>query len=224
MHAPIRREQSNTVPVFFATVCLSGQTTFFSSLFISRNQRPRSFFFLLFASSAILIYTPFLKSPILLGLGVERVLSAEGAILIEFQLIRSVLLVLHRIVVSLLALVASQSDFNAHLTAPPYYWYQGPVSTGDTDCLPDFKRPCLCAKSEKYAGQQNPFSQVRLIILHVPFPVNTFSENFFHIFHNFQQTEPHFLHEKLPYGMINRMIQTDSVYGLRCFVGIYGIF
>jgi hypothetical protein len=67
---------------------------------------------------------------------VERVLSAEGAILVQLQLVGSVLLVLHGIVVSLLALVASQSDFHAHLTAPPYYWYPVPASAGDTDCLP----------------------------------------------------------------------------------------
>ena len=53
----------------------------------------------------------------------ERVLAAEGTILVEFQLVRGVLLVLHGIVVSLLALVASQCDFHAHLTAPPYYWH-----------------------------------------------------------------------------------------------------
>jgi hypothetical protein len=53
----------------------------------------------------------------------ERVLSAEGAILIQFKLVRGILLVLHRIVVSVFALVASQSNFHAHLTAPPYYWH-----------------------------------------------------------------------------------------------------
>jgi hypothetical protein len=79
-------------------------------------------------------YTPFLNQ--LLGLVVERVLAAEGAILVQFKLVRGVLLVLHRIVVSLLALVASQGDFNAHLTAPPYYWHPVPTSAGDTDCLP----------------------------------------------------------------------------------------
>jgi hypothetical protein len=56
----------------------------------------------------------------LLGFGVGRVLLAEAAILLQLKLVRGVLLVLHSIVVSLLALVASQSDFNAHLTAPPY--------------------------------------------------------------------------------------------------------
>ncbi|MPM23025.1 hypothetical protein SDC9_69487 [bioreactor metagenome] len=52
----------------------------------------------------------------------ERVLLAEGAILVHFHLVRGVLLVLHGVVVSLLALVASHGHFHAHLTAPPYYW------------------------------------------------------------------------------------------------------
>ena len=47
-------------------------------------------------------------------------LSAEGAILVHFKTVRVVLLVLHRVVVSLLALIASQSDLHSHLTAPPY--------------------------------------------------------------------------------------------------------
>jgi len=56
----------------------------------------------------------------LLGLGVNRMLSAEAAILVHGKLVRGILLVLHRVVVSLLALVAAESDFHAHLTAPPY--------------------------------------------------------------------------------------------------------
>ena len=41
------------------------------------------------------VYTPFLIVRYqLLGLGVERVLLAEGAVLVEFQLVRNVLLVL----------------------------------------------------------------------------------------------------------------------------------
>ena len=51
------------------------------------------------------------------------VLSAESAVLLHFETVRVVLLVLHGIVVSLLALGASQSDFNAHngtsLKLPP---------------------------------------------------------------------------------------------------------
>mgnify|MGYP006969193534 FL=1 len=65
----------------------------------------------------------------------DGVLLAEGAILVQLKLVRGVLLVLHGIVVSLLALVASQSDFHSHLTAPPYYWYLSRLA-GDTDCLP----------------------------------------------------------------------------------------
>ena len=56
----------------------------------------------------------------LLGFGMDRMLSAEGAILVHFKTVRVVLLVLHRVVVSLLALIASQSDLHSHLTAPPY--------------------------------------------------------------------------------------------------------
>jgi len=50
----------------------------------------------------------------LLRLGVNGVLLAESAILLHFETVGIVLLVLHGIVVSLLALRASQSDFNAH--------------------------------------------------------------------------------------------------------------
>ena len=41
-------------------------------------------------------------------------LSAEPAILLHFETVRVVLLVLHCVVVSLLAFVASQSDFYTH--------------------------------------------------------------------------------------------------------------
>lgn len=44
----------------------------------------------------------------------HRVLLAERAVLAEFKFIRGVLFVLERIVVSLLALVASEGDFNSH--------------------------------------------------------------------------------------------------------------
>ena len=50
----------------------------------------------------------------------SSMLLAETAVLVQLDAVGGVLLVLHGIVVSLLALVASQSDFNAHLTAPPY--------------------------------------------------------------------------------------------------------
>jgi hypothetical protein len=59
----------------------------------------------------------------LLGLVVSGVLSAESAVLLHFETVGVILLVLHGIVVSLLALRASQSDFNAHngtsLKLPP---------------------------------------------------------------------------------------------------------
>ena len=50
----------------------------------------------------------------LLGLVVSGVLSAESAVLLHFETVGVILLVLHGVVVSLLALRASQSDFNAH--------------------------------------------------------------------------------------------------------------
>ena len=50
----------------------------------------------------------------LLGLVVNRVLLAESAVLLHFETVGIVLLVLHSVVVSLLALGASQSDFHAH--------------------------------------------------------------------------------------------------------------
>jgi len=50
----------------------------------------------------------------LLRLVVGGVLSAESAVLLHFETIGVILLVLHGVVVSLLALGASQSDFNAH--------------------------------------------------------------------------------------------------------------
>ena len=59
----------------------------------------------------------------LLRLVVDGVLSAESAVLLHFETIGVILLVLHGIVVSLLALGASQSDFHAHngtsLKLPP---------------------------------------------------------------------------------------------------------
>ena len=54
---------------------------------------------------------------------VSGMLSAESAVLLHFETVGVILLVLHGIVVSLLALRASQSDFNAHngtsLKLPP---------------------------------------------------------------------------------------------------------
>ena len=50
----------------------------------------------------------------LLRLVVDSVLLAESAILLHFETVRVVLLVFHAVVVSLLALGASQCDFHAH--------------------------------------------------------------------------------------------------------------
>ena len=88
----------------------------------------------------------------------DRVLSAEGAVLVHLQTIRIVLLVLDRVVVSLLALVASQSDFNAHiLTAPPYSCMQAhwPVLIASLflETAAHFR-----AKSEKCAQKESPIS------------------------------------------------------------------
>jgi hypothetical protein len=51
------------------------------------------------------------------------VLAAEGAILLQLKTVGGILLVLHSIVVSLLALAASQGNFdssaNSHFSAPP---------------------------------------------------------------------------------------------------------
>ena len=55
----------------------------------------------------------------LLRLAVNSLLLAESAILLHFETVRVVLLVLHRIVVSLLAFVASECDLHAHCSAPP---------------------------------------------------------------------------------------------------------
>jgi hypothetical protein len=53
-------------------------------------------------------------------------LPTEGAILVQFQTVRVILLVLDGVVVALLALVAAQGDFHpvasfCHISAPPYY-------------------------------------------------------------------------------------------------------
>ena len=54
-----------------------------------------------------------------LRLGMDSVLLAESAILLHFETVRVVLLVLHRVVVSLLAFVASERDLDSHCSAPP---------------------------------------------------------------------------------------------------------
>ena len=50
---------------------------------------------------------------------VQRVLAAETAILVHFETIGIVLFVLFRIVVTLFAFTASESDLDSHLSAPP---------------------------------------------------------------------------------------------------------
>ena len=51
----------------------------------------------------------------LLRLTVQGLLLAESAILLQFDTVGVVLLVLHGVVVSLLAFVASERDFNSHV-------------------------------------------------------------------------------------------------------------
>ena len=51
----------------------------------------------------------------------QRMLLAETAILVHLKTIGIILLVLHRVVVSLLALRAGERYSNAHLAAPPYF-------------------------------------------------------------------------------------------------------
>jgi len=58
------------------------------------------------------------------------VLAAERAILAHFKTIGGILLVLESIVVPLLAIVASQSDFNSHIGTSLYYLAYKP------SCLP----------------------------------------------------------------------------------------
>ena len=57
---------------------------------------------------------PFCLSDVLLRLAVHSLLFAESAILFQFDTVGVVFLVLHGVVVSLLALGASQCDFHAH--------------------------------------------------------------------------------------------------------------
>jgi hypothetical protein len=74
-----------------------------------------------------------LRSPPLLSLGVHGVLSAKSAVFLHFETVGVILLVLHGVVVPLLALVASQSHFNAHFGTSLY-------------CLP------VSLRSEKFDG------------------------------------------------------------------------
>jgi hypothetical protein len=87
---------------------------------------------------------------------VSGVLSAESAVLLHFETVRVVLLVLHGVVVSLLALGASQSDFNAHngtsLNLPP--------------CITPSRKNLVsghynCHSGAEKGAQKKPFSQVK---------------------------------------------------------------
>ena len=51
----------------------------------------------------------------------QRMLLAETAILVHLKTIGIILLVFHRVVVSLLALCAGERYSNAHIAAPPYF-------------------------------------------------------------------------------------------------------
>ena len=55
----------------------------------------------------------------LLRFGMNGMLSAEPAILLHFQTVGIILLVLHGVVVSLLALIAAKGDLYSHCSAPP---------------------------------------------------------------------------------------------------------
>jgi hypothetical protein len=93
----------------------------------------------------------------LLGLVVNGVLLAESAILLHLETVGVILLVLHGVVVSLLALRASQSDFYAHNgtslnTASLYHPAQRKFRKRSTTNY----RPGL-----KKAHKKSPFSQVK---------------------------------------------------------------
>ena len=66
----------------------------------------------LFLVSAI-VFTLSVRS-CLLGLVVDGMLLAESAILLHLETVRVILLVLHSVVISLLALRTSHGDFHAH--------------------------------------------------------------------------------------------------------------
>ena len=58
---------------------------------------------------------PFCLSDVLLRLTVHGLLLAESAILFQFDTVGVVFLVLHGVVVSLLAFIASERDLNSHV-------------------------------------------------------------------------------------------------------------
>ena len=115
----------NATNVLFAVCFGVGHTTFFSSLFISRNHLPIRFWPLLFflagfADTVCSIFSSDIENKSfpaavrLLRLAVRGVFTTETAILVHFKTIRGVLLVFHCIVVSLFAFVASKCDFYSH--------------------------------------------------------------------------------------------------------------
>ena len=105
------------------------------------------------------------------------VLSAESAVLLHFETIGVILLVFHGVVVSLLALGASQSDFNAHkrhlLKLPPCI----------TPAMKNLVSGQLHSHSEAEKGAQknSPFSQVDTFYHRGYKKVNIFLPYFFNI-------------------------------------------
>src|SRR5699024_2722334 len=122
---------TTTVMVLVLTSLRLGQTTFFSSLFVSlkylaiRPKNPlarsrREGFFLpvsllaffcseaLAAVSAAAFLSAIVQSSFLLGFAMNRVLLAETAVLLHLETIGIVLLVLFLVVVALLALSTSE--------------------------------------------------------------------------------------------------------------------
>jgi hypothetical protein len=90
---------------------------------------------------------------------VNGVLSAKSAVLLHFETVGVILLVLHGVVVSLLALGASQCNFNAHigtsLNFASLYHSGYQKFSWRRNYLPP-------SAAEKGAQKQSPFSQVRL--------------------------------------------------------------
>jgi hypothetical protein len=83
------------------------------------------------------------------------VLSAEGAIFAALQTVRSILLVLDRVVVPLLAFIASECDFYScacsHSFGTSYFIYPRPAGRA----LPPCVNGGLCARFEKCAQKES---------------------------------------------------------------------
>ena len=84
----------------------------------------------------------------------QGVLFAETAVLVHLEPVRTILLILGCIIISLLALGACQCDFCLHLNSPQY---------------PQFQKQGFCQHKE------NPFSEVLNMIAHK----NIFVKKFF---------------------------------------------